>query len=109
MSRTPIRAYLGNQQLYKDAVRSSDYYIRPSDWLTLPAAPEPQGVRALVAVFSGGANFFSIQCQSAFTVDWGDGNIINYTNNTTANYTYNYNNINPATECSRGYRKLLLL
>lgn len=108
MSRIPIRAYLGDQQLYKYAVRSSDYYERPKDWLVLPAAPEPQGVRALVAVFNGGANFFSILCQTAFTIDWGDGNVINYANNTTANYTYNYNNINPATECSRGYRQAII-
>lgn len=108
MARVPIRAYLGDQQLSRNAVRSSDYYERPKDWLVLPSAPEPQGVRALVAVFPGGNNFYSVVCRSAYTVNWGDGTVTNHADNSQANYSYNYNNLSPSTECSRGYRQAIV-
>ncbi len=109
MSRTPIRAYLGTKQLYKDSPRSSDHWTRPSDWLTLPAVPEPQGVRALVAVFDNDTNFYALRCSGAYTVDWGDGSSPqNYSSNTTASYNYNWNSINSNTLTSYGYRQAII-
>lgn len=109
MAKLPIRAYLGTTQLFKDVTRSSDLYNRPSDWLTLPDAPEPEGIKALHAVFDSPSNFVGIRCQGAYTIDWGDGSAPqDYASNTTAYYNYDWNNISSSTLTSGGYRQAII-
>lgn len=106
MARVPIRAYLGDQQLSRDAVRSSDYYERPSDWLVLPPAPEPQGIRGLVAVFPEGSHFaFNIAGSCTMTIGTSSFNVAGNTNHT---FTLNWNDADPSTFCSGGYRQQII-
>ena len=106
---TVSKVYLGNLQLLGGgSYSSSANFTRPADWLPLPAAPS-DGVRALHAVFNSPSNFCSIRCQNAFSVDWGDGTPVqNYASNTTVNYNYNWNNIDPTTLTSAGYRQVIV-
>jgi surface protein len=103
----PIKAYLGTTPLFNTG-KSSDNFVRPADWLTLPAAPS-DGVKALHAIFDSPSNFCSIRCQNAFTVDWGDGSAPqNFSANSTAHYNYNWNNVSSATLTSAGYRQVIV-
>ena len=50
-------------------------WSRPSEWLTLPAAPT-QGVSALYGVENSDGNYVAVQCTTSagnYTVNWGDG------------------------------------
>lgn len=106
---TSFRAYLGSNLIGGGITRSSDGFVRPTDWLALSTAPEPEGVRAIHAVFNSPSNFCAIRCQGAYTVDWGDGSPPqNYSNNAFAYYNYNWNNINPSTLTSYGYRQAVV-
>jgi len=81
-------------------------YVRPPEWLALPALTN--GVQMLKAVTPGN-NFFVLRvvCTGNFTVNWGDGNTINYASNTQVNYNYDYSTISAGTEF-RGYRQALI-
>lgn len=83
-------------------------YVRPADWLPIDnlVSVGQQKFVGLIAVMEEG-NFVTIQAQGAFTVDWGDGTIINYTSNTIANHQHNYSSF-VGTECSRGYRQAIV-
>jgi hypothetical protein len=67
-------------------------WTRPKEWPGLPAvAATDQVFRGLHAVFDHEANFATIRCTGAYTVDWGDGSSpVNVASNTTAQYNYSY-------------------
>lgn len=105
----PIKAYLGTVPIF-DNGQSSTTYTRPSDWLTLPAAPTPQGIYGLWAVFPNDQdrNLIAVTCQAAYTVDWGDGTIQNFASNVQAEHQYDYAAISASTLSSRGYKQVLV-
>lgn len=87
------------------------YWVRPSDWLTLPAVLEnEQKIVMLYAVFDETPTsriIFSVQ--GAYTVDWGDGTTpTNYNSGAYAGHTYDYTTISNSTDCSRGYRQVII-
>ena len=61
---------------------ASTTWTRPADWLAMPT-PGVQEVIGLMAVYDDGGNYVALNCQGAFTVNWGDGTIVNYPSNTT--------------------------
>ena len=81
-------------------------WVRPSDWLAMPT-PGTQEIIGLLAIFDD-ANYIALQCQGAYTVDWGDGTTTNYSTNAIASKTYAYSSISAATTTSRGYRQVLV-
>jgi hypothetical protein len=85
-------------------------YVRPADWLTLPAVGATEQVfHGLHAVFPHQSNFATVQAQGAYTVDWGDGSSPeNYASGVTAYHEYDYSAISPGTACSRGYRQVIV-
>ena len=108
----PIKVYLGQVPLF-DAGQSSAGYVRPSDWLPLPAA-EPQSVKILNAVFDQTENYAMLRMilnpvASTYQVDWGDGVVENITSNVNAFHNYDFNNPTlDGTLCSRGYKQAII-
>jgi hypothetical protein len=86
---------------------SSTTWIRPSDWLTMPT-PGTQEVIGLMAVYDDGGNYVALNCQGAFTVDWGDGTIVNYPSNTTVSYQHTFASLPSGTLTSKGFRQALV-
>ena len=72
-------------------------WVRNPFWpaLTDPLSTE-QKIVGLYAVWPGdgigkGGNFFAFLAQGAYTINYGDGTITNYANNTRADYEFDYN------------------
>ena len=64
------------------AAKQEGDWVRPSDWLPLPSVSDSeQKFVGLHAIFED-ANFVALRCQAAYTVDWGDGVVENFTSNT---------------------------
>lgn len=88
---------------------SAQSWIRPSDWLALPAITSTdQKFVGLHAIYPYG-NFVTLTVSGAFTVDWGDGTVANYAAGTTAEHQYAYSN--PAlngTLTTRGYKQAVV-
>lgn len=86
---------------------STTTWTRPSDWLPMPT-PATQEVVGLMAVYNDDSNYVALQCQGAYTVDWGDGTITNYASNATASRQYVFSTIDPATTTTEGFRQVLV-
>jgi hypothetical protein len=77
---------------------STTEWVRNPAWpiLTAPLATE-QKIVGLHAVWPGdgvgkGGNFFAFLAQGAYTIDYGDGTVTNYSSNTRADYEFDFNN-----------------
>lgn len=89
----------------------ADTYTRPTDWLPLPTVNVgEQKVVALNAVYPAeGANFASLSCAGAYTVDWGDGTApASFAANAQADHLYTYASLSAATNTTRGYRQAIV-
>ena len=94
--------------LFKSGLPPSPY-TRPVDWLTLPEVSEgDQKVVGLHAVFPHDSNFVALQVSGAYTVDWGDGVVENYSGGASAYHKFDYNDLGAETECVRGYRQAIV-
>ena len=92
------------------AAKQEGDWVRPSDWLPLPEISESeQKFVGLHAIFED-ANFVTIRVQGAYTVDWGDGIVENFTSNSDAYHEYNYATYDTSnsTLCSRGYKQAIV-
>ena len=92
-------------------------YTRPSDWLDLPVVNEgDEVIYMLVAVYENSTNDIVFSVRGDYTVDWGDGNIVNYDSNSTNVYgddfkvvhSFDWNDIDPSTLTSEGYRQVIV-
>ena len=81
-------------------------YTRPGDWLSLPTVNEgDEVIYMLVAIYENSSNDIVFSVRGDYTVDWGDGNIINYNSNNTntgavdgkTGYSINWDDIDPST------------
>ena len=90
-------------------------WVRPYDWLpisNLVTDGEEKAV-GLYAVYQqpnaiGQFNYASVYATGAYTVDWGDGNVVNYASGVTAEHTYAYDDLSANTYCTRGYRQAIV-
>jgi hypothetical protein len=100
-------AYLGSQ-LIGSSPLPPDPYIRPADWVALPAVALGQKkVHVLVAVWDHDSNFVAISAAAAYTVDWGDGTTPeNFATGVQANHKYDYSSVSNLS--SRGYRQAVM-
>ena len=99
------------------AVDKNKWY-RPSDWLPIShlASPGDQKIVLLVAVFpntntQGFKNVLTTRATSVggYNVNWGDGSAVELiATNTVGEHVYNYENLPPSTQCSRGYRQAIV-
>ena len=71
---------------------SVDAWMRPVDWLAMPAiTPSEQKIALLMPVFPQGSNFLAFTIAGAYTVDWGDGSTIEpFTSDQKAQHSYDY-------------------
>lgn len=87
-----------------------DPYVRPSDWLEIDSlvSPGDQKIVILVAVFED-SNFVGLECSGNYTVDWGDGTIVNTSsgNDSYHQYDWNYSGFD-GTLTTRGYKQAIL-
>jgi len=86
---------------------TSDDWVRPSDWLTMPTIGTQEFI-GLLAVTDDDSNHISLLFRGAYTVDWGDGVIENVADNVKASHSYTYSSISSGTLCSRGYKQVLV-
>jgi surface protein len=82
-------------QEYYDAVYAAGpgSWSRP-EWRDIgTVGPTEQKFVGLHAVFPEDGNFCSFTCAAAYTVDWGDGVVENFSSGAQANHIYNYNDV----------------
>jgi surface protein len=85
-------------------------WTRPADWLTVSSVgSSEQKFVGLRAIFPDDENFTAFTVSGAFTVNWGDGTIENFTSGSTAYRTYSYDNVAfDGTLSSRGYKQAII-
>lgn len=110
MPATTGEVYLGNTLI--SSVQINDGWVRPSDWLPLPAA-QPNSAKILHAVFDQFENFAAVRMitnAGDYQVDWGDGTVDIVASNVIAEHNYDF--ANPAldgTLTSRGYKQAIIV
>lgn len=85
-------------------------WVRKSEWLTLPSVTETdQKFSALYAVYPD-SSFVALMAAGDYTVNWGDGTVENFTANTIAYHTYNYDtfDVSNSTLTSEGYKQAII-
>ena len=85
-------------------------WVRPADWLPLPAVTETdQKFVGLHAIYPD-ANFVALSAAGDYTVDWGDGVVENFAANAIAQHEYNYDTYDTgnATLSSSGYKQAVV-
>ncbi len=111
---TPFRDYvaeidaLGGTPSVTVPTPTIDTYIRPADWIALPAVTEgEQKVVALYAVYDNESNFVAIKCTGDYTVDWGDGAATeNISSGVQAEHNYDYADVSNLS--TRGYKQAVV-
>jgi hypothetical protein len=74
-------------------------WVRNPSWLTLPVlSVSDQRVVGLFAVTNDDSNYLAFSCAGNYTVDWGDGNIENFSSGVTAQHLYSYSSVSQSTE-----------
>lgn len=88
---------------------SEEPWVRPADWLPIDNLVNVGDHRfaGLFAVFPDKPNVIAFNSASPYTVDWGDGNVINYPG-VTANYQYNFTSIPASTQTAEGFRQVVI-
>lgn len=84
-------------------------WVRPSDWLPMPVVLASEQKFVGLHAIHPDSNFLSLTASGAYTVNWGDGTIENFTSGTQANHIYDYTNqILNDTYSSRGYKQVIV-
>jgi len=109
---TVVKAYLGTTPLFTGDAGASTAWVRPTDWIALPSA-EDNSVKILHAVFDQAENYVVIKMQtndnSAYIINWGDGNITTALSLTNITYNYSYSSSAlDGTLTSRGYKQAII-
>lgn len=89
---------------------ASTPYVRPADWLSLPAVlTTDQKFVGLIAV-QPDSNFVAISAEGDYTIDWGDGSILeDRPSGSVSEHQYDYTNaLLSGTLTSRGYKQAII-
>lgn len=77
--------------LGRSAPAPSSEWVRPTNWLPIPSISAEEEVIYLISkVYNVDNNFSAFLCQGDYTVDWGDGVVENYNDNTLAMHSHAY-------------------
>jgi surface protein len=71
----------------------TNYYTRPTGWLSLPDITGQQKMVGLLAITAGDSNFVSFTITTStgnVLINWGDGNTSSVASNTQVYYNYDY-------------------
>jgi hypothetical protein len=91
------------------SVPANILYTRPSDWITVPELlSTDQKFVGLYAVIPGDGNYLALSAAGNYQVDWGDGSTTTHSSGATAEHQYTYTSISSTTNCSRGYRQVIV-
>lgn len=100
---------------YEKTTTFNTTYTRPSEWLTLPTVNlGDEVVYMLVSVYENTPSYVGFAVNGDFTVDWGDGNIIDYAGiagtsmTLRVNHEINWDDVDPSTLTSEGYRQAIV-
>ena len=84
-------------------------WTRPSDWLPLPEVDGTQQiVSILYAVDNSDYNKVNFYTESNVIINWGDGNIENYSAGSSPKHDYVFSSIPSATQTTEGYRQVII-
>jgi surface protein len=88
--------------------QGSTGYQRPADWLEIDSLVVDLDEKfvGLYAIYED-SNFISVKVTGAYTVDWGDGIVENYTSGVQCYHQYDYADF-VGTESTRGYRQAIV-
>jgi surface protein len=95
-------------------VPSGGGWVRPADWLTMPAlTSSDEEIAILHAVWNNDSNYAAFRCTTSagnYDVDWGDGTTTSHASNTTAEHQYDYAtyDVGGATLSTRGYKQAII-
>jgi hypothetical protein len=82
---------------------------RPASWLPLPELLDTDNkFVGLVPVTNTTFNSISLKAAGDYIVDWGDGNVENFSSGVTATHSYTYAQIPSNTNTPFGYRQVLV-
>lgn len=104
----------GRQSYLNKEVISNNYgpdWARPADWLQIPGYTFGEQVAyGLLAVTNDEvqSNSVGLTIRGNYTVDWGDGTIESFADNTTVRRSYDFNSISSSTETTEGFRQVLI-
>ena len=99
-------------QAVKQASRfagAKQQWVRPSDWLPMPAVgSQEQKFVGLASVSNDSNNYFTVTIDVPFTVDWGDGTVTNYSGGTIAEHLYTFSSLPASTLTTDGCRQVFV-
>lgn len=89
---------------------SKEPWVRPADWLPIDHLVDVGDEKfvGLFAVFSDRPNIIAITSEQSFTVDWGDGTVINYSASAIAEKEYDFSLLSSSTQTSEGFRQVII-
>lgn len=104
-----VPSFFNKDRYASQFIRTETPYIRNSSFLSItePISPE-QKIVCLVAVYDTDTNFLSFTIAGAYTVDWGDGVVENFTSGTASHHIYSFSSISAGTETSEGFRQVVV-
>lgn len=84
-------------------------WIRPTDWLPLPAPAETEEkFRGLFAVYDIDTNFLAFTFEGDYVVNWGDGLTEYYSSGEKAQHSYQWSKVPFGTLTSEGFRQVIV-
>ena len=99
----------GQSQLGYPSTKPIPTFTRNPEWLTMPTLVNgDEKIHMLVEVYENSPNYINFSVNGAFTVNWGDGNTINYTAGTEVNYIIQWSGTSASTLTSYGYRQAMV-
>lgn len=107
---TSLRIGAGGLKTTNIGTTSRTTWTKPSDWPDLPTVTSADNkFVGLYAVYPNQENFIAITASAngglaGYTVDWGDGNIENFSAGATSYHKYDYNDPDITVTSSRGYK-----
>jgi hypothetical protein len=104
-----VPSFFKKDRYASEFIRIETPYTRNSSFLSItePISPE-QKIVCLVAVYDTDTNFLSFTIAGAYTVDWGDGVVENFTSGTASHHIYSFSSISAGTETSEGFRQVVV-
>ncbi len=84
-------------------------WVRPSDWLPFPDVPNTaEKFLGLYPVYNAPENFIAVYFEGDYTVDWGDGTVVNVPSGEKAQHSYSWDSIPNSTLTTEGYKQVLV-
>jgi hypothetical protein len=107
--KSSVPSFFKKDRYASEFVINKSPYIRNSGLLSItePISPE-QKIVCLVAVYDTDVNFLSFTIAGAYTVDWGDGLVENFTSGTASHHIYSFSSISAGTQTAEGFRQVVV-